>query len=85
MLFSRDEWPGGKNLASSPAIWRRMFADIPSPAFGLNYDPSHLVWQQMDYLAPLREFAARIFHVHVKDVHVDRSSSTIVGILALPQ
>ena len=56
MLFTGDEWPGGKNLATSPAIWRRMFADIPSPSFGLNYDPSHLVWQQMDYLQPLREF-----------------------------
>ncbi|MCB0150096.1 MAG: TIM barrel protein, partial [Caldilineaceae bacterium] len=40
MLFTRDEWPGGKNLARSPAIWRRMFEDIPSPNFGLNYDPS---------------------------------------------
>src|SRR5882724_10916264 len=56
MLFTKDEWPGGKNLATSPAIWRRMFADIPSPSFGLNYDPSHLIWLQMDYLAPLGEF-----------------------------
>ncbi len=57
MIFTADEWPGGKNLASSPAIWRRMFADIPSPNFGLNYDPSHMLWQQMDYVAPLTEFA----------------------------
>jgi sugar phosphate isomerase/epimerase len=84
MLFSRDEWPGGKNLAVSPAIWRRMFADIPSPAFGLNYDPSHLVWQQMDYLEPLREFAGRLRHVHVKDVRVDRRRLDEVGILADP-
>ncbi len=61
MLFSDDEWPGGKNLAKSPAIWRRMFNDIPSTSFGLNYDPSHMVWQQMDYVAPIREFADRIF------------------------
>jgi sugar phosphate isomerase/epimerase len=84
MLFSRDEWPGGKNLAISPSIWRRMFADLPSPAFGLNYDPSHLVWQQMDYLSPLGEFASRIFHVHVKDVRVDRQRLNDVGILAEP-
>lgn len=84
MLFTRDEWPGGKNLATSPKIWRRMFADIPSDHFGLNYDPSHLVWQQMDYLAPLREFAARIFHVHAKDVRVDRHRLNDVGILATP-
>ena len=72
MLFTADEWPGGKNLAHSPAIWRRMFEDIPSPNFGLNYDPSHLAWMRMDPIAPLREFADRIHHVHAKDVRVDR-------------
>jgi sugar phosphate isomerase/epimerase len=84
MFFSSDEWPGGKNLAASPAIWRRMFADIPSGYFGLNFDPSHLVWQQMDYLQPLREFADRIFHVHAKDVRIDRDRLNDVGILAHP-
>ena len=84
MLFTADEWPGGKNLASSPAIWARMFESIPSPFFGLNYDPSHLVFQQMDYLAPLRDFADRIFHVHAKDVRVDQHLLDQVGILAHP-
>jgi sugar phosphate isomerase/epimerase len=84
MFFSYDEWPGGKNLAYSPAIWRRMFADIPSPSFGLNYDPSHLVWQQMDYLRPLAEFGPRIFHVHIKDTQVDRQKLDDVGVLAAP-
>ena len=84
MLFTRDEWPGGKNLASSPAIWRRMFAEIPSPNFGLNYDPSHLVWQQMDYLRPMREFKDRLVHVHAKDVRMDRERLNEVGILAHP-
>lgn len=84
MSFTDDEWPGGKNLAISPAIWRRMFAEIPSANFGLNYDPSHLVWQQMDPIAPLREFADRIFHVHAKDVRVDRHRLDDVGILATP-
>jgi sugar phosphate isomerase/epimerase len=84
MLFSSDEWPGGKNLAATPAIWRRMFNDIDSPNFGLNYDPSHLVWQQMDYIAPLREFQDRIFHAHAKDVRVDRHLLNDVGILATP-
>jgi sugar phosphate isomerase/epimerase len=84
MLFSRDEWPGGKNLASSPAIWRRMFNDIPSPCFGLNYDPSHLVWQHMDCVRPLVEFADRIFHVHAKDARVNRQQLDSVGILATP-
>lgn len=84
MYFTQDEWPSGKNLAISPAIWRRMFAEIPSPSFGLNYDPSHLVWQQMDYLKPLTEFASRLFHVHAKDVRIDRERLDSVGILATP-
>ena len=84
MLFTRDEWPGGKNLATSPAIWRRMFADIASGSLGLNYDPSHMVWQQMDYLKPLREFRDRLFHVHAKDVRIDRERLDEVGILAHP-
>ena len=84
MLFTGDEWPGGKNLASSPAIWRRMFDEIPSESFGLNYDPSHLVWQQMDYVQPLVEFADRLFHVHAKDARLDRGRLNDVGILATP-
>lgn len=84
MIFTADEWPGGKNLASNPATWRRMFSDIPDPHFGLNYDPSHMVWQQMDYLNPMREFAARISHVHAKDVRVDQEKLDQVGVLAFP-
>ena len=84
MLFSRDEWPGGKNLAISPAIWRRMFNDIPSDHLGLNFDPSHLVWMHMDYLKPLREFKDKLFHVHAKDVRLDRHRLDDVGILAHP-
>lgn len=84
MLFTGDEWPGGKNLAVSPAIWRKMFAAIPSPHFGLNYDPSHLVWQFIDPIAPIREFAPRFVHVHAKDVRLDRERLDDVGILATP-
>ena len=84
MFFSNDEWPGGKNLASSPAIWRRMFKEIPSKYFGLNYDPSHLVWQFMDYIKPIYEFKNRIFHVHIKDAKLMREKLNDVGILATP-
>jgi len=84
MLFTGDEWPGGKNLAYCPAIWRRMFEEIPSEHFGLNYDPSHLVWLQIDPIKPLWEFADRIFHVHAKDARVDRHRLDDVGILATP-
>jgi sugar phosphate isomerase/epimerase len=84
MFFSNDEWPGGKNLASSPVIWRRMFEEVPSANFGLNYDPSHLVWQFMDYVKPIYEFKDRIFHVHIKDAKVMRDKLNDVGILATP-
>jgi sugar phosphate isomerase/epimerase len=85
MLFGADEWPGGKNLATTPAIWRRLFHDIPSPNFGLNFDPSHLIWQQMDYIAPLGEFKERIFHVHAKDARIDQAALDQHGVLAHPK
>jgi sugar phosphate isomerase/epimerase len=85
MLFTADEWPGGKNLATTPAIWRRMFEEIPSPAFGLNYDPSHMIWQQMDYLAPLKEFASRLVHIHAKDARIDRVALDSHGVLSYPK
>lgn len=84
MFFTGDEWPGGKNLAISPAVWRRMFERIPNANFGLNYDPSHMVWQQMDYLAPMQEFADRLVHLHAKDVRIDRAKLNDVGIMATP-
>jgi sugar phosphate isomerase/epimerase len=85
MLFTADEWPGGKNLATTPAIWRRMFAEIPSPSFGLNFDPSHFIWQQMDYLAPLAEFRDRLVHVHAKDARIDRAALDAHGVLSYPK
>lgn len=84
MLFSMDEWPGGKNIATSPAIWRRLFESLPSDNLGLNYDPSHMVWQRMDWLRPMREFADKLFHTHAKDCRVDVERLNDVGILALP-
>lgn len=84
MSFTRDEWPGGKNLATSPAIWRRMFDDIPSANFGLNFDPSHFVWQGMDSVKVLREFKDKLFHFHAKDARLDRDRLNEVGLLAYP-
>ena len=81
MLFSKDEWPGGKNLAVSPKIWREMFQRIPSDHFGLNYDPSHLIWQFMDPIKPIHEFRSRIFHVHAKDLKIWRDRLDDAGIM----
>ena len=84
MLFGRDQWPGGQNLMTSPRIWREMFAIIPSANFGINYDPSHFVWQMMDYVRPLYEFRERIFHVHFKDIKLYPKKLDDVGIMAYP-
>ena len=61
-----------------------MFEAIPNANFGLNYDPSHLVWQGMDYTRPLREFKERIFRIHLKDARLQRERLEEVGILAAP-
>ncbi|OQB15208.1 MAG: Inosose dehydratase [Firmicutes bacterium ADurb.Bin193] len=84
MLFTNDEWPGGCNLATTPAIWRQMFEIIPSKNFGLNYDPSHLLWQQIDYIKPLYEFKDRIFHIHIKDCKIFKDKLNECGIMAVP-
>jgi sugar phosphate isomerase/epimerase len=85
MLFTGNEWPGGKNLATTPVIWRRMFDDIPSKNFGLNYDPSHFVLQQMDPVSPLREFKAKLFHLHAKDMTLHPERLNEVGIFDFPK
>ena len=72
MIFSWDEWPGGTNLASTPAMWDEMFSIVDSPSFGLNLDPSHLVWLMIDYERVVRDYASKIFHVHAKDMEIDR-------------
>jgi sugar phosphate isomerase/epimerase len=84
MLFGEDQWPGGQNLFTSPKIWRRLFDIIPNRNFGINYDPSHFVWQMMDYLEPLYEFRHRIFHVHFKDIKLYRSRLREVCVMAYP-
>jgi len=84
MFFTKDEWPSGCNLAHSPALWKRIFEAIPSEYFGLNYDPSHLVWQMMDYSKPIFEFREKIFHVHLKDAKIRWDRINDVGIMTTP-
>jgi sugar phosphate isomerase/epimerase len=83
MIFSADEWPGGRNLAYSPAVWRQLFEIIPDDNFGLNFDPSHLVWQFIDYTRAVHDFGPRIFHVHAKDMEVDRDGLYQHGVMSL--
>jgi sugar phosphate isomerase/epimerase len=83
MIFSYDEWPGGTNLATTPAVWDAMFEAIPSEAFGLNLDPSHLVWLMVDYERAVRDYASRILHVHAKDLEIDRDGLYRHGTISL--
>lgn len=71
MIFSYDEWPGGHNIAYSPKIWRRIFEQW-GEAVGMNFDPSHLIWQFIDQTRFIKEFGAQMAHVHAKDVMIDR-------------
>lgn len=84
MLFTEDEWPGGQNLMTTPALFRKIFDLLDSEYLGLNFDPSHFVWQQMDYLAPIYEFKDKLFHVHYKDIKVYWSKLQEVGVMATP-
>lgn len=84
MLFGADQWPGGQNLMTTPAIWRRVFELLPYDNFGLNFDPSHFVWQMMDYVKPVYEFKDKLFHVHFKDIKLYKDRLDEVGIMAFP-
>ena len=84
MLFGRDQWPGGQNLMTTPANWRKVFEILPSDNFGINYDPSHFVWQMIDYIKPIYEFKDKIFHVHYKDIKIYPDKLQEVGIMGYP-
>jgi sugar phosphate isomerase/epimerase len=82
-----ENWPGGMdrapytgvNIAVSPQAWEMMFEAVPSTALGLEFDPSHLYWQEIDYIAAAQDFASRIYHVHAKDTEIDYGRLAEVG------
>lgn len=84
MLFGPDQWPGGQNLMTTPAIWKKVFELLPYDNFGINYDPSHFVWQMVDYIKPIYEFKDKIFHIHFKDIKLFRDRLDQCGIMAYP-
>ena len=84
MLFGPDQWPGGQNLMTTPANWKKVFEILPSANLGINYDPSHFVWQMIDYIKPLYDFKDKIFHVHYKDIKLYPDKLREVGIMAYP-
>lgn len=84
MLFGEEQWPGGQNLMTTPEIWKKVFEILPDDNLGINYDPSHFVWQMVDYIQPIYEFRARIFHVHYKDIKLNPKKLSRVGTMAYP-
>ena len=81
MIFSHDEWPGGHNIAYSPYLWRRIL-EAWGGDVGMNYDPSHLVWQMIDQGRFIREFGPHMLHVHAKDLMIDRDGLYERGIMS---
>jgi sugar phosphate isomerase/epimerase len=82
MIFSYDEWPGGHNIAYSPKIWRRIFETWGNDV-GMNFDPSHLIWQMIDPARFIREFGSKMVHVHAKDLMIDRDALYENGVMSL--
>ena len=84
MLFGAEQWPGGQNIFTSPANWERIFEILPSDNLGINYDPSHFVWQMMDYIEPIYKYKDKIFHAHIKDIKLYPEKLKSVGVMAYP-
>ena len=84
MLFGPDQWPGGQNLFYSPVIWERVFDVLPYDNLGINFDPSHFVWQQLDYIKAIYDFRDRMFHIHFKDIKLKKDKLGDAGVLAYP-
>ena len=76
MLFDGDQWPGGQNLMTTPVIWRKVFDILDSDYIGINYDPSHFVWQMIDYIQPI--------HGHYKDIKLLKEKLKECGTMAYP-
>ena len=84
MLFGPDQWPGGQNIFTSPENWEKVFDTLKSPRLGINFDPSHFIWQQLDYVKAVYDFKDRIFHVHFKDIKLYPDKLKRVGVMAYP-
>ncbi|WP_137285443.1 sugar phosphate isomerase/epimerase family protein [Halorussus salinisoli] len=72
----------GTNLFYSPAIWDELFEAIDSDYLGLNYDPSHLYWLDIDHTEMINRYSDRIFQAHAKDTEIRTERRDEIGILA---
>lgn len=70
------------NYAYSPELWEALFNEVPSDSFGLNFDPSHLVWLGINYNRAVRDFSEKLFHVHAKDTELLKEGLYRYGIFS---
>lgn len=82
-----ENWSGlggfpwhGTNIAYRPAAWDLMFDAVPSEALGLEFDPSHLHFQHIEYVPLVHRYAKRIYHVHAKDTEIFHDKLALNGI-----
>lgn len=78
--WHREGW--GATISYSPELWDRMFEIIPDENFGLNFDPSHLIWLGVDYIKALIDYKERVLYFHAKDTKIleeKRSYYSIFG------
>lgn len=84
-----EPWPGGiqghgpyrwTNLATTPEVWDKLFNTVQNTSLGLEYDPSHLYWQEIDYVRAIREYGNRIYHLHAKDIVIDKAKLGHCGV-----
>lgn len=84
-----EPWPGSvrghgpyrwTNLATTPELWDMLFDTVPAPNLGIEYDPSHLAWQEIDYVQAILDYGSRIHHMHAKDIAINRVQLSKVGV-----
>lgn len=63
----------GRNIAYTPMAWDLMFDAVPAANLGIELDTAHPVWLFQDLEQLVHDYAPRIFHVHLKDCHVNRT------------
>lgn len=86
-----ENWPGmggdipwhSVNLAWSPRNWTEMFTRVDSAALGLEFDPSHLVWQGIDHILALKAFKHKVYHTHAKDTEILHDNLRREGVLGI--
>ena len=63
--------PQEENIAFSPRVWDERYKVVHSKSLGIELDPSHMVWQGIDYIQAIYDYGDHIFHIHAKDMEIN--------------